>query len=60
MGDVIQFPKDRTKKPVVPQRAKALVIRAYGHLQEAERLMAQANALADAAGVPKTARRLNG
>jgi len=59
MGDVITFiPKP--KKPVVPQQAKQLVIEAYNHLREAERLMAKATAIADAAGVPKEARLLNG
>jgi hypothetical protein len=59
MGDVIPF-KPKPKKPVVPQIAKELVIEAYNHLREAERLMAQANAIADAAGIPKEARLLNG
>lgn len=57
MGDVIQFPI-KPKTPTVPAEAKVLVLRAYKHLQEAERLMAQANAMADAAGVPKKARRI--
>ena len=52
MGDVIPF-TPKPKKPVVPQIAKDLVIEAYNHLREAERLMAKANAIADAAGVPK-------
>lgn len=59
MGDVIPF-TPKPKKPVVPQHAKDLVIEAYNHLREAERLMAQANAIADAAGIPKEARLLNG
>lgn len=59
MGEVIPF-RPKPKKPVVPQQAKVLALRAYGHLREAEKLMAEANALADAAGVPKSARRLKG
>lgn len=51
MGDIIQF-KQR-QRPVVPEEAHQLVFEAYEHLVTANILMDKAEAIADAAGVPK-------
>lgn len=54
MGEVIKFKPKTT--PQIPIEAHRMVIRAGQLIDEAHRLMAQADAIADRAGVPKEGR----
>lgn len=54
MGEVIKFKPKAT--PQIPLEAHRMVIRAGQLIDEANRLMAMADAMADKAGVPKKGR----